>query len=46
MEIIPLTTLEDGTGESTLINSGTPGQLTRKLMVAYRELVERETLVQ
>lgn len=46
MEITPLVALEDGAGRSTSIGSGVPGQLTRKLTAAYRELVERETAMQ
>ncbi len=43
MEIMPLVAVSDGAGEDIHIGSGKPGGLTRRLMAAYREMVERET---
>ncbi len=43
VEIMPLVEVRDNAGESTIIGSGRPGKLTKRLMAAYREMVERET---
>jgi branched-subunit amino acid aminotransferase/4-amino-4-deoxychorismate lyase len=43
MELMPLVEVRDKAGKIITIGSGKPGQITRKLMTAYRELVERET---
>ena len=43
MEIMPLTAVIDGAGNTVTINAGKPGEITRKLMTAYKELVEKET---
>ena len=43
MEIMPLVEVRDNAGEVITIGSGRPGKITRRLMAAYRERVERET---
>ena len=43
MEIMPLVGVRDDTGKIIPIGSGKPGEITKKLMSAYRELVEIET---
>ena len=43
MELMPLVEVRDKTGKVITIGSGKPGKITRKLMSAYREMVERET---
>jgi branched-subunit amino acid aminotransferase/4-amino-4-deoxychorismate lyase len=43
MEIMPLVEVRDNAGEVITIGSGRPGKITRRLMAAYREMVERET---
>ena len=43
MEIMPLVEVRDNAGEDITIGSGRPGKITRRLMAAYRERVERET---
>ena len=43
MELMPLVAVRDNAGKIITIGSGKPGQSTKKLMVAYREMVERET---
>ena len=43
MEIMPLVEVRDNAGEDITIGSGRPGKITRRLMAAYREMVERET---
>ncbi len=43
MEIMPLVAVRDSAGEIITIGSGRPGKITRRLMAAYREMVERET---
>ncbi|MFC1916040.1 aminotransferase class IV [Chloroflexota bacterium] len=43
MEIMPLVAVRDNTGKVITIGSGRPGKVTRELMAAYREMVERET---
>ncbi len=43
MEVMPLVAVRDIDGRMITIGSGKPGEITRRLMSAYRELVERET---
>ncbi|MFQ6121888.1 MAG: aminotransferase class IV [Dehalococcoidales bacterium] len=43
MEIMPLVEVRDNEGKSLTIGSGRPGKLTKRLMAAYKEMVERET---
>ncbi len=43
IEVMPVTAVSDGTGQVVTIGSGKPGEVTLKLMQAYREMVERET---
>ncbi len=43
MEIMPLVEVRDSAGKIITIGSGRPGKLTKRLMAAYREMVERET---
>ena len=43
MEIMPLVSVRDNEGKTIAIGSGKPGPITRRLMAAYREMVERET---
>ena len=43
MEIMPLVGVRDNTGKVITIGSGKPGKLTRRLMAAYKEMVDRET---
>ncbi len=43
IEIMPLVAVRDGAGKMITIGSGKPGEMTRKLMAAYKERVERET---
>ncbi len=43
MEIMPLVEVRDNAGEVITIGSGRPGKITKRLMAAYREMVERET---
>ena len=43
MEIMPLVAVRDSAGKIIPIGAGSPGELTGKLMAAYREMVERET---
>jgi branched-subunit amino acid aminotransferase/4-amino-4-deoxychorismate lyase len=43
MEIMPLTEASDDTGQTMTIGSGKPGEVTGKLMAAYKEMVARET---
>jgi len=43
MEIIPLVAVRDITGKVIAIGSGKPGKVTRQLMAAYKEMVERDT---
>jgi len=42
MEIVPLVEV-DTSGKRVTIGSGKPGEITKRLMTAYREMVERET---
>jgi len=43
MEIMPLVGVRDNAGEVITIGSGRQGKITRRLMAAYKEMVERET---
>ncbi|TET94657.1 MAG: branched-chain amino acid aminotransferase, partial [Candidatus Zixiibacteriota bacterium] len=43
LEIMPLVVIRDRAGKTVTIGSGRPGEITRRLMAAYRELVQRET---
>jgi len=43
MEVMPLVEVRDTDGKIITIGSGKPGKITKRLMLAYRELVERET---
>jgi len=43
MEIMPLVEVRESTGKIITIGSGKPGSLTKRLMAAYKKLVERET---
>ncbi len=43
IEIMPLTAVRDESGNVVSIGGGKPGKVTRRLMAAYRERVERET---
>lgn len=43
MEVMPVTSVSDESGHVATIGSGKPGEVTLKLMQAYREMVERET---
>jgi branched-chain amino acid aminotransferase len=43
MEIMPLVAVRDRAGQTIPIGSGKPGEITRGLMAAYRERVERDT---
>jgi len=43
MELMPLVEVGDKAGKVITIGSGKPGKITKRLMAAYREMVERET---
>lgn len=43
MEIMPLVEVRNSVGSSMDIGSGKPGELTKRLMAAYRGMVQRET---
>jgi branched-chain amino acid aminotransferase group I len=43
IEVMPVVTVRDESGQVATIGSGKPGKITRRLMAAYREKVERET---
>jgi len=43
MEIMPLVEVMDSAGKVITIGSGKPGAVTRRLSIAYREMVARET---
>lgn len=43
IEIMPVTAIGDETGHVAAIGDGKPGPITRKLMAAYKEMVEKET---
>lgn len=44
IEIMPLVAVRDDTGQNITIGSGKPGEITKRLMAAYRERVEKETM--
>lgn len=44
IEIMPLVAVRDDTGQNITIGSGKPGEITQRLMAAYRERVEKETM--
>ena len=43
IEIMPLVAVRDDTGKTITIGSGKPGEITRRLMVAYKERVAEDT---
>jgi branched-chain amino acid aminotransferase len=43
IEVIPVTTVREESGRVVTIGTGKPGKITRQLMEAYRERVEKET---
>jgi branched-chain amino acid aminotransferase len=43
IEVMPVTAVREANGRVVTIGSGKPGTVTRRLMEAYREKVERET---
>jgi branched-chain amino acid aminotransferase group I len=43
IEVMPLASVRDESGQVVNIGEGKPGKITRQLMAAYRERVERET---
>ncbi len=43
MEVMPMTAASDSAGNMVTIGGGKPGEITRKLMAAYKEKVARET---
>ncbi len=43
IEVMPLTAVSDNEGNTVTIGGGKPGEITRRLMAAYRERVEKET---
>jgi len=43
LEIMPLVEIRDRAGKTLILGSGRPGEVTKRLMSAYREMVERET---
>jgi branched-chain amino acid aminotransferase len=43
IEIMPVVAVRDDTGKMVTIGSGKPGEITKQLMAAYREQVEKET---
>jgi branched-chain amino acid aminotransferase len=44
IELMPLVSVRDDAGQNITIGSGKPGEVTKRLMAAYRERVERETM--
>jgi branched-subunit amino acid aminotransferase/4-amino-4-deoxychorismate lyase len=44
IEVMPVAAVRDETGQDIVIDGGKPGKITQKLMAAYREKVERETI--
>ena len=42
MEIMPLVEIRDSTGKAVTIGSGRPGEITKKLMAAYKSRLEKE----
>ncbi len=43
IEIMPVTSVSDAEGNTIIINGGKVGEVTQRLMKAYRERVEKET---
>lgn len=43
MEIMPIISVRDETGHTVTIGDGKPGEITQRLMFAYKKRVERET---
>ncbi len=43
LEIMPLVAVRDKAGKTASFGSGKPGETTRRLMSAYREMVAQET---
>ncbi len=43
LEIMPLVAIRDRDGKTVNIGSGRPGEVTRRLLLAYREMAARET---
>jgi branched-chain amino acid aminotransferase group I len=43
IEVMPVTAISDASGQVATIGGGKAGAITRKLMAAYKERVERET---
>jgi len=43
MGVMPMTEVRDSSGDAVTIGTGKPGEITRRLMAAYKERVERET---
>jgi branched-chain amino acid aminotransferase len=43
IEVMPLTAVSDESGHTVTIGEGKPGKITRRLMEAYREMVEKES---
>lgn len=43
IEVMPVTSVSDEKGQVATIGGGKPGAVTRKLMAAYKERVEKET---
>lgn len=43
IEIMPLVEVRNNTGKFITIGSGKPGKITRQLMSAYKEMVEKDT---
>jgi len=43
IEVMPVTVARDDTGNTVTIGSGKPGDITRQLIAAYKERVEKET---
>ena len=43
LEIMPLVAIRDRAGKTATLGSGRPGEVTKRLMNAYREMVARET---
>jgi branched-chain amino acid aminotransferase len=43
IEVMPVTEVRDDRGGVAVIGKGKPGEITRRLMSAYREMVEKET---
>ncbi len=44
IEIMQVTQVRDNEGNSVTINGGKPGDITRQVMAAYREMVKKETV--